>query len=119
MSFMLGQFEARGEQTAIILDKAEWFSTSSISSKNCNLNVSNKSSSIKASKYKKPKTSNNSNISIKDVNPNNLFLASKKGSRYYPVNCKAGQSISADNIIYFKTADEAIKAGFVISNSCK
>ena len=47
------------------------------------------------------------------------FFASKKGTKYYGVTCSAGKTIKEKNKIYFSTADDAIKAGYQLSNSCK
>ncbi|MBI3336642.1 hypothetical protein HYZ98_03710 [Candidatus Peregrinibacteria bacterium] len=41
------------------------------------------------------------------------FLASKRGKKYYPVGSAAGEQLVPENRIYFKTAEEAEKAGYV------
>lgn len=40
------------------------------------------------------------------------FVASRRGRKYYPVTSRAGQNLTAENRIYFRSSDEAIAAGF-------
>ncbi len=47
------------------------------------------------------------------------FFASSRGSKYYPANCSAGKSIKIANRVYFATRDEAQRAGYEPSSSCK
>lgn len=64
-----------------------------------------------------------------DLNKNNLpksvkinsgnFFASSRGSKYYSISCGAGKTIKQSNRIYFNTKDEAEKAGYDLSSSCK
>lgn len=63
-----------------------------------------------------PESSNrgNATTSIKGS-----FFASKKGKKYYPIRCSAGKSIKIENRVYFKTANEAEKAGYKISTACQ
>jgi hypothetical protein len=46
------------------------------------------------------------------------YFASKRGKKYYPIDCSAGKSIKIENRIYFKTSEEAEKAGYELSSSC-
>lgn len=46
------------------------------------------------------------------------FVASKNGSRYYPVDCKSSSRIKPENKIYFNTADDAQRAGLVLASGC-
>lgn len=48
-----------------------------------------------------------------------LFTASKRGKKYYPIYCKAAESLSPTNKIYFLTEDEATAKGYTKSSSCK
>lgn len=48
-----------------------------------------------------------------------LFVASKKGKKYYPINCAGAKSLSESNRIYFKDAAEAEAKGYTISTSCQ
>lgn len=48
-----------------------------------------------------------------------LFIASKNGTKYYPVNCEAGNRIKPENRIYFASAINAQKAGYERTVSCK
>lgn len=47
------------------------------------------------------------------------FFASSRGKKYYPVGCSAGKSLKQENRIYFGTREEAEKAGYTLSASCK
>lgn len=47
------------------------------------------------------------------------FFASSRGSRYYSVGCAAGKTIKQENRIYFNTKEEAERAGYVLSSSCR
>lgn len=47
------------------------------------------------------------------------FFASKRGKKYYPVGCSAGKSLKMENRIYFATREEAEKAGYELSSSCR
>lgn len=47
------------------------------------------------------------------------FFASSKGTKYYSIGCSAGKTIKQENRIYFSTGDEAQKAGYTLSSSCK
>ena len=48
----------------------------------------------------------------------NLFVASKNGSKYYPSDCTTARRIKEENKIFFKSAEEATKAGFSRAASC-
>ena len=47
------------------------------------------------------------------------FFASSRGSKYYSVGCSAGKSIKQENRIYFETKEEAERAGYALSSSCR
>lgn len=47
------------------------------------------------------------------------FFASNRGSKYYPVGCAGGQNIVQENRIYFATGEEADRAGYELSSSCR
>ena len=47
------------------------------------------------------------------------YLASKNGTRYYPLGCVAGDRIAEQNRIWFATVQEAEAAGLTLSASCK
>ncbi|MEK7576426.1 MAG: hypothetical protein AAB482_01895 [Patescibacteria group bacterium] len=47
------------------------------------------------------------------------YYASKSGSKYYPLNCKAGNRITPENRVYFKSPEEAESAGYALSTTCK
>lgn len=44
--------------------------------------------------------------------------ADKKTKTYFPNGCQAAKTISGDNLVVFKTAEEAEKAGFKIAKRC-
>jgi hypothetical protein len=43
------------------------------------------------------------------------FVASKKGKTYYKVGCKAAWKLTKEDLVYFKTEDEAKSAGYTHS----
>lgn len=47
------------------------------------------------------------------------FFASSRGSKYYSIGCSAGKSLKLENRIYFATKEEAERAGYELSSSCK
>lgn len=67
-------------------------------------------------------TSNSLNTVKDQLNTENTlkkgFVASKIGSKYYPVGCSAGEKLKESNKIYFSTEREAIEAGYTKSSSC-
>lgn len=48
-----------------------------------------------------------------------LFTASKRGKKYYPIYCKAAESLSPTKKIYFLNEEEATAKGYTKSSSCK
>lgn len=46
------------------------------------------------------------------------FVASKTGSRYYPIDCKSSSRIKPENKIYFNTAADAEHAGLTLASGC-
>ncbi len=48
-----------------------------------------------------------------------FVLASKYGKNYYYLWCQSAKRIKKENIIYFKNAREAEKAGYKRAESCK
>ena len=47
------------------------------------------------------------------------FFASSKGSKYYSLGCSAGKTIKQENRVYFTTGEEAQRAGYTLSSSCR
>jgi hypothetical protein len=47
------------------------------------------------------------------------FFASSNGSKYYYIGCSGGKTIKQENKIYFTTKEEAERAGYELSTSCK
>jgi hypothetical protein len=68
--------------------------------------------SVKSTSSVSPATQK-SNASTKN------FFASSRGKKYYPVGCSAGKSLKMENRIYFATREEAVKAGYELSSSCR
>ena len=48
-----------------------------------------------------------------------IFFASNRGNKYYPIGCSAGKNIKQENRVYFATKEEAERAGYEPSSSCK
>lgn len=46
------------------------------------------------------------------VPPGSQFVASKKGSKYYPLKSTSGQKIAPANRVYFRSREEAAAAGY-------
>jgi len=57
---------------------------------------------------------NTAQISMSD----GLYVASSRGKKYYPVDCPAAAGLSKKNLVYYKTASDAEKAGKTLSTSC-
>ena len=47
------------------------------------------------------------------------IMASKNGTRYYPVGCTAGGSIAEENQVWFATENEAKMAGYSLAKACQ
>ncbi len=47
------------------------------------------------------------------------FMASSRGSKYYPLDCDAGKNLKPENRIYFDTREQAEAAGYELSSSCR
>ena len=59
------------------------------------------------------------NFANSTVSTDKNFFASNKGTRYYSLGCSGGKTIKQENRVYFATADEAERAGYTISSSCR
>lgn len=57
--------------------------------------------------------------SSKETSIGKTFFASKQGSKYYSLGCFAGKTIKQENKIYFTTREEAERAGYELSGSCR
>ena len=51
-------------------------------------------------------------ITGESLNIDYLFAASKNGKKYYPKDSKSINRIKVENRVYFKTEENAIKAGY-------
>lgn len=47
------------------------------------------------------------------------YVGSKSSDKYHYPDCKWAKKISAKNLVTFKTAQEALKAGYVPCKVCK
>lgn len=47
------------------------------------------------------------------------FFASNRGSKYYSIGCSGGKTIKQENRVYFTTKEEAERAGYALSSSCR
>lgn len=47
------------------------------------------------------------------------FVASKNGTKYYPVGCSGANRIKEENKVYFTTSKEAESAGYGKAANCK
>ncbi len=46
------------------------------------------------------------------------YVASRNGTKYYPVSCSSANRIHDENRVYFQSSQEAILAGYEASSSC-
>lgn len=46
------------------------------------------------------------------------YFASKRGNKYYPIDCSSGKTIKEENRVYFNSSIEAEKGGYQLSSSC-
>jgi hypothetical protein len=46
------------------------------------------------------------------------YLASKSGTKYYPISCKSANRIKPENRVYFNSADEAEEEGLTLASGC-
>jgi hypothetical protein len=56
-----------------------------------------------------------------DIKPvvGKTFFASNRGTKYYSLGCSGGKTIKMENRVYFATKEEAERAGYELSSSCK
>ena len=47
------------------------------------------------------------------------FFASNRGTKYYSIGCSGGKTIKQENRVYFATREEAERAGYTLSSSCR
>lgn len=47
------------------------------------------------------------------------FVASKSGTKYYPVGCGSAKRIKPENQVFFATEDAAVAAGYARASTCK
>ena len=63
-------------------------------------------------------TSTEINNSTPDTT-SNKYIASKNGTKYYPINCKSADRIKAENRVYFASIEEAELEGLSAATTCK
>ena len=54
-----------------------------------------------------------------NASPEEAFVASRSGKKYYPSNCGSANRIKPENKIYFDTESEAETKGFTRTETCK
>ena len=47
------------------------------------------------------------------------YFGSSRGSKYYSIGCTGGKTLKEENKIWFATKEEAEKAGYELSSTCK
>ncbi len=47
------------------------------------------------------------------------YVASKRGTYYYPINCNKAQALAPQNMLYFKDKMSAERAGYKPHSGCK
>jgi hypothetical protein len=62
---------------------------------------------------------NNTEQKSTELSQNGKYVASKNGKLYYTSNCTGVKRIKEENKVWFDTQEEAEKAGFTLSSSCK
>ena len=58
-------------------------------------------------------------LGAEDTSAVKTFFASNRGSKYYSIGCPGGKTIKQENRIYFSTKEEAERAGYELSTSCR
>jgi len=58
-------------------------------------------------------------LDTKTTTTSKNFFASNRGSKYYPLGCSAGKNIKQENKVFFATREEAERAGYELSSSCR
>lgn len=65
-------------------------------------------------------TSNKGEVTvIATTTSQGAFVASKKGTKYHLPWCPGAKTISAENVIYFATKNDAARAGYTPAKNCK
>jgi len=57
--------------------------------------------------------------SEREMIPEKRFVASKSGTKYYPLDCGGAKRIKEENKIWFASREEAEKFGYTLSLTCK
>jgi len=114
-SFGLGRLSKNEVNTGLKIEytdqQANTINTiKSFENKNLNLNSQNIS---------QVNTENTQKVPVVPNSIGKSFFASSRGQKYYSIGCSAGKTIKQENRIYFFTNEEAEKAGYELSSSCK
>lgn len=83
------------------------------------LTITGQSASAIASSSSANKTSSPSSTVITQSGIQKKYLASKNGKLYYPSSCKASNRIKEENRVWFESPQDAERAGYTSSASCK
>ena len=76
-------------------------------------------SGVNSSNRTNSRTNPNLGVDLNTNSSGKSFFASKKGKKYYSVDCSAGKTIKETNKIYFSTREEAESAGYELSSACQ
>lgn len=58
-------------------------------------------------------------LAIQTQSTGKRYVASKNGVKYYPLGCGGAKRIKPENEVWFSTTEEAEKAGYTKSSTCK
>ncbi|HEV7701835.1 MAG TPA: hypothetical protein VGO63_00085 [Candidatus Paceibacterota bacterium] len=108
-SFELGRLSKNGTSSGIKIEYPD----------QSNFQPANALSAAEAVSSSSARSMPTSNLSQPAETTHKNFFASSKGKKYYPVGCSAGKSLKMENRVYFATREEAEKAGYTLSASCK
>ena len=115
-SFGLGRLSgSAGDQTPIIIERGVGNTADFQVETSQNSEVKPETASVQ-----KAQSAAIGNIGAPTQNPQTgAFFASKNGTRYYPLGCKAGNRIADKNKIFFATAAQAELLGLTKASGCK
>jgi hypothetical protein len=65
------------------------------------------------------KEKSNGDETTLQVAPEGGYVASKNGTKYHLPWCGGAKQIKEENKVWFKTKDEAVKAGYTPASNCK
>ncbi|HFC76910.1 MAG TPA: hypothetical protein ENJ27_01635 [Candidatus Moranbacteria bacterium] len=112
ISFEVGILQGqKWQQDPLIIEKPKLKQVAGVSSKEDN----DKSMNAKKNIFKEVKKTNNSTTKKNDC----VFMASKKSNKYHKKDCHFAKRIKAENIICFKSEEDARKKGYIPAHCAK